>query len=41
VGIPLSFSEKQRLAREFIDKLYVHTGFQKLSAFRTVLDISF
>jgi hypothetical protein len=41
VGIPLSFSGKLRLARDFTDKLYVHMGFQKPSAFRTVLDLSF
>ena len=34
------FTGKLRLARGFIEDLYVHMGFQKPSAFETVLDIS-
>lgn len=34
------FVGKLRLARDFIDKLYIHMGFQKASAFKTVLDIT-
>lgn len=34
------FTGKIRLARGFIDEYYIHMGFQKPSAFKTVLDIS-
>jgi hypothetical protein len=41
VGIFVPFSGKLRLARDFIDSLYIHMGFQKPSAFQTVLDLTF
>ena len=34
------FTGQIRLARDFIDELYIHMGFQKPSAFKTVLDIT-
>ncbi|MBX3081541.1 MAG: hypothetical protein KF716_07870 [Anaerolineae bacterium] len=36
-----NFTGKLRLARDFIEELYIHMGFQKPSAFRTVLDFQF
>ena len=36
-----SFTGKLRIARGFIDKLYIHMGFPKPSAFKTVLDLTF
>jgi hypothetical protein len=36
-----NFSGKLRLAKDFIEELYIHMGFQKPSAFRTVLDFQF
>ncbi len=35
------FSGTIRIARDFIDALYLHVGFQLPSAYRNVLDISF
>ena len=37
---PVSFTGKLRLARDFIDDLYVHMGYQKSTSFKTVLDIT-
>ena len=34
------FTGKLRLARDFIDELYIHMGFQKASAFKEVFDIT-
>jgi hypothetical protein len=34
------FTGKIRLARDFINELYIHMGFQKPTAFRTVLDVT-
>ena len=34
------FTGQIRLARNFIDELYIHMGFQKPTAFKNVLDIS-
>ena len=36
----VNFTGKIRLAKDFIDELYIHMGFQKPTAFRTVLDIT-
>jgi hypothetical protein len=36
----IPFSGKIRLARGFIQKLYIHMGYQKPTAFKTVLDIT-
>ena len=41
VHILVSFTGKLRLAKDFIDELHIHMGFQKPSAFRKVLDLSF
>jgi hypothetical protein len=41
VGLDFSFTGKIRIATDFIDELYVHMGFQKPSAFGTVIDLSF
>lgn len=35
------YSGRMRLAKDFIDEFYIHNGFQKASAFQTVLDITF
>ena len=35
------FTGKLRLAKDFIEELYIHMGYQKASAFRTVLDCTF
>lgn len=40
LNVRTSFSGKLRLAKDFIRELYVHMGFQKPSAFRTVLDVT-
>ena len=34
------FTGKIRLAKDFIDDLYIHMGFQKPTAYKTVLDIT-
>ena len=41
VGVRLTFTGKIRIAADFIGELYVHMGFQKPSAFETVIDLSF
>ena len=42
VNLPVSsFTGKLRIARGFIDELYVHMGFPKPSAFKTVIDLTF
>lgn len=41
VNLPLKFSGKFRLGRDFIEEFYVHMGFQKPSAFREVHDLQF
>ena len=38
--IPIPFTGKIRIAKDFIPKMYVHMGFQKASAYKTVLDIT-
>ena len=35
----VSFTGQIRLAKDFIDELYIHMGYQKPTAFKTVLDI--
>ncbi len=39
--LPVDFTGKIRLARDFIRQYYVHMGFQKASAYREVLDLTF
>lgn len=41
LNLPLEFCGKLRLASGFIEELYVHMGFQKASAFETVIDMTF
>ena len=41
INIRVSFTGKIRLAKDFIQELYVHMGFQKPSAFKTVIDLRF
>ena len=42
INLPVSsFTGKIRIARGFIDELYIHMGFPKPSAFKTVLDLTF
>jgi len=42
IKLPVSsFTGKLRIARGFIDELYIHMGFPKPSAFKTVLDLTF
>jgi hypothetical protein len=41
VNFPLLFLGKIRLAKDFIMERYVHQGFQKSSAFETVIDLRF
>lgn len=40
LSLKMNFTGKMRLARGFIQKHYVHMGFQKATAFETVLDIT-
>lgn len=40
LNIKVNFTGKIRLAKDFIDELYIHMGFQKPTAFKTVLDIA-
>lgn len=41
LNLSISFTGTIRLAKDFIDELYVHMGFQKASSFKTVLDLQF
>lgn len=41
INIRISFTGKIRLAKDFIQELYVHQGLQKPSAFKTVIDLKF
>ena len=34
------YTGKIRLAKDFIEELYIHMGYQKPTAFKTVLDIT-
>ena len=38
--IEIPFTGKIRLAKDFIQELYIHMGFQKASAFKTVIDFT-
>lgn len=40
LNVQARFSGKIRLAKDFIRELYIHMGFQKPTAFKTVLDIT-
>jgi len=40
LDFPMPFSGKLRLAKDFIEELYVHMGFQDATAFRTVYDLT-
>jgi hypothetical protein len=40
LNVVVPFTGKIRLAKDFIEKLYVHMGYQKPTAFKTVLDIT-
>lgn len=39
LNIVIPFIGKIRLAKDFIEELYIHMGFQKPTAFKTILDI--
>lgn len=38
--LPVSFTGKLRIAKDFIEEYYVHMGFQHPTAYKTVLDLS-
>lgn len=40
LNLEVSFTGKIRLAKDFIDDLYIHMGYQKPTAFKTVFDIT-
>lgn len=40
LNVQVPFTGQIRLAKDFIDELYVHMGFQKPTAFRTIYDIT-
>lgn len=40
LNVVISFTGKIRLARDFIHELYIHMGYPKATAFKTVLDIT-
>ncbi|MEI7636332.1 MAG: hypothetical protein WCJ37_03445 [Syntrophus sp. (in: bacteria)] len=40
LNVPVPFSGRIRIARGFIEDLYVHGGFQSPTAFRTVYDLT-
>jgi hypothetical protein len=41
INLHVLFTGQMRLAKDFIWELYVHMGFQKPSAFKTVMDLTF
>jgi hypothetical protein len=41
MDLKINFTGQIRLAKDFIDALYVHMGYQKPSSFNTVLDLTF
>lgn len=41
INFRVSFTGKIRIAKDFIQELYVHMGFQKPSAFKKVIDLKF
>lgn len=40
LNVMVPFTGKIRLAKDFLEDLYIHMGYQKPTAFKTVLDIS-
>jgi hypothetical protein len=40
LSVVIPFTGKIRLAKDFIEELYIHMGYQKPTAFKTVLDIT-
>jgi hypothetical protein len=40
LNVAIPFTGKIRLAKDFIERLYTHMGYQKPIAFKTVLDIT-
>lgn len=40
LNLSVTFTGKLRLARNFIEEFYIHMGFQKPSAYKTVLDFA-
>ncbi len=40
LSVVVPFTGRIRLAKDFIDELYIHMGYQKPTAFKTVLDIT-
>lgn len=41
LNVPVHFTGKMRLAKGFLPEFYVHMGFQKPTAYWTVLDLTF
>ncbi len=41
LNVLVPFTGKIRLAKDFVPELYIHMGFPKPTAFKTVLDVSF
>ena len=41
LNVKVPFTGRMQIAREFIEEYYVHMGFQKPSAFRTLLEFEF
>jgi len=39
LNLPMAFSGRLRIAREFMRDFYIHMGFQKPSAYRMVIDL--
>jgi hypothetical protein len=40
LAVMIPFTGQLRLAKDFIEELYIHMGYQKATAFKTVLDIT-
>ena len=40
LNVVVPFTGKTRLAKDFINELYIHMGYQKATAFKTVLDVT-
>lgn len=40
LNVRVPFTGKIRLAKDFVEELYIHMGFQKPTAFRTVYDVT-
>jgi hypothetical protein len=41
LNLVLNYSGKIKIAKDFIQEMYVHMGFQRASAFKTVLELDF